>query len=146
METDANPGQRPAEAVPTQDEKTLAFLAHFLQLFGGFIAPLVVYLVKKDSRFVSFHALQALLWQIIYVAVYIVGFIVFFVAMFTAMATQPKGSPPAFFFFFPLFWLGFMGGWVLTLIISIVYGIRAMRGEWAAYPIIGRWARRIVKV
>jgi uncharacterized membrane protein len=36
-------------------------LAHLLQFFAGFIPPLVIYLVKRNSRFVAFHAMQALL-------------------------------------------------------------------------------------
>jgi len=47
-------------------------------VFAWFIAPLTVYLLKRDSRFVSFHALQALFWQIIYMALYVVGFMAFF--------------------------------------------------------------------
>ena len=39
--------------VPTQDERTMAFLAHLLQVFTGFIAPLVIFCVKQDSRFVK---------------------------------------------------------------------------------------------
>src|SRR5437660_11609342 len=49
--------------VPTQDERTMAMLAHVLAIFSSFIAPLVVYLLKKDSRFVSFHSLQVLIWH-----------------------------------------------------------------------------------
>ena len=135
---------------PTKDEQTLAFLAQFLQIFTGFIAPLVIYLMKRESRFVSFHAMQALLWQIIYLVVIIAVFIIAFVGAFATIMTQPQppsGSqqpPAAVFLLFPLFWLIFMGGWVLNLVIGIVYGIKANRGEWAAYPVIGRWARRIV--
>ncbi len=136
--------------VPTKDEQTMAFLAQFLQIFTGFIAPLVIYLMKQESRFVSFHAMQALIWQVIYLVVVIVVIIVFFVGIFTTIATQTQplpGSqqpPPAVFLLFPLLWLAFMGGWLLNLVIGIVYGIQANRGEWAAYPVIGRWARRIV--
>ena len=72
----------------------------------------------------------------------------FFVVMFSTFpepgTKPPPGPPTAFFLFFPLFWLGAMGLWVTTLVLAIVYGIKAMRGEWAGYPIIGRWARRIV--
>ena len=49
--------------------------------------------------------------------------------------TQP---PPAFVFLFPVIWLFWMGGWVVNLILGIVYGIKANQGEWAGYPIIGR--------
>jgi uncharacterized membrane protein len=30
-----------------------------------------------------------------------------------------------------------MGGWVLNLILGIVFAIKANHGEWAKYPLIG---------
>lgn len=134
---------------PTSDEQNFAMLAHILQLFGGFIAPLVIFIVKRESRFVAFHALQALLWQVVYFGGAMIGMVVWFVLIFVTIALHPhpgpsNGPPIAIFLFFPLIWLFFIGGWITTLILGIVYGIKANQGEWAAYPIIGRWARRMV--
>jgi uncharacterized protein len=43
------------------DDRTWAMLGYLLTFVGGFIAPLIVYLVKKDqSPFVRHHAAQAL--------------------------------------------------------------------------------------
>jgi len=43
------------------DDRTWAMLGYLLTFVGGFIAPLIVYLVKKDqSPFVRYHAAQAL--------------------------------------------------------------------------------------
>lgn len=33
-----------------------------------------------------------------------------------------------------------MGGWIVHVILGIVYGINANRGEWATYPLIGQWS------
>ncbi len=52
---------------PTADEKTMAMLSHLLMIFAGFIPPLVIYLVKRDSKFVAFHAMQGLLWHVVMV-------------------------------------------------------------------------------
>ena len=49
---------------PTLDERTMAILAHMLQIVGLWIAPLIIFVIKRESRFVSFHALQALLLQV----------------------------------------------------------------------------------
>ena len=50
---------------PTPDERNIALLAHIGTLIGGFIVPLVVWLVKKDeSEYVSMHAKESLNWQI----------------------------------------------------------------------------------
>jgi hypothetical protein len=32
------------------------------------------------------------------------------------------------------------------VVIAIVYGVKAGRGEWAEYPFLGRLARRILKL
>src|ERR1700745_2518009 len=50
---------------PTSDEKTLALLAHVLTFVFPILAPLVIYLVKKDeSNFVAYHAKESLNFQI----------------------------------------------------------------------------------
>ena len=41
---------------------------------------------------------------------------------------------------------GFMGMWVVMLVIAIVYGIKAGRGEWAEYPLLGRLSRKTLKI
>lgn len=131
--------------VPTQDERTMAFLAHLLQVFTGFIAPLVIYCVKQDSRFVKFHALQSLIWQLCYMALFMGGMIIFVFSIFATAFTgaagshTPNGPPPMFIFFFPFFWVFWMLGWIANVILGIMYGIKANRGEWAGYPIIGKW-------
>jgi uncharacterized protein len=129
---------------PTADEGTLALLAHLLMAFTGFIGPLVIFCVKQDSRFVKFHSLQALVWQAIYMVLVFAGMAMFFVVMFSSLLHNPppphsQGPPPGFVFLFPLVWLGFMGGWVVNLILGVVYAIKANRGEWATYPIFGKW-------
>ena len=134
-----------------EDEKAYAGLAHALMMSTWWIGPLIVYLVRKESKFVSFHALQALFWQIIFTVLYFGGFTAFFAIVmanvFSAAQRNPQSSPnlPAgFFIFFPFFWLVAMGGFAITMTLGIMYCLKAMRGEWAGYPVIGRWARRIV--
>ncbi len=53
------------EIVPTSDEKTLAVLAHILTLVAPILAPLIIYLIKKDeSAYISYHAKESLNFQI----------------------------------------------------------------------------------
>ena len=130
--------QEQQAVIPSSEEQTLAFLAEFLQLVSGFIGPLIIFVAKRESRFVAFHAMQALLWQVIYFGLALVGFILFFATEFASPSTS---GPPLGFF---ALWLLMMGGWLLTLFFAIFYGIKAIRGQWAGYPIIGHWARRIV--
>jgi hypothetical protein len=139
-------------AEPNRDECTLALLAHVLQLITWWIGPLVIYLVKRESRFVSFHALQALIYQGILFVVSMLMVGSWFALMFSGMllgeaaGKASKAAPIAFFIVFALFGLFWLGIWVLTLVLGIVYGIKASRGEWAAYPMIGRWARRLAGI
>jgi uncharacterized membrane protein len=179
---------------PSADERSLASLAHALQIVGSFIAPLIIFLIRRDSKFVAFHALQALLLQVVYMilagammAVMIGGIFLPLImsesqrersderpatveqkaddrpssdkAGDASKAEPPepqappkktarrKNQPPPVWFFivFPVFWMFHMGAWVLLLVVAIVYCIKASRGEWAAYPIVGRWARRLLR-
>lgn len=57
--------ESPLAVVPTERERFAAVLAHVGTLFAWFLAPLVVYLLKRgDSRWVEHHALQSLLWSL----------------------------------------------------------------------------------
>ena len=137
------------EAPITQDERTMATLAHALQVNGWWIAPLIIFLLNRKSRFVSFHALQALLLQIANLIVMAGLMLVWFVMIFATIAHQSadKNAPPAaLFILMPIVWLGFMGMWIFILVISIVYAIKAGRAEWADYPLIGVISRRILKM
>ena len=138
---------------PTQDERTMAVLAHALQMVGGWIAPLIIFFVKSDSKFVRFHALQVLMLQGCYflamIGMMIVWFVVIIATAFGAVASQghPNPAPPlGFFIVFPFFWLFIMGMWVMVLVLTIMFAIKAGRGEWAEYPVLGKWAKSILKI
>jgi len=138
-------GTASSEPVPTADERSMATLAHVLQLVGSFIAPLIIFFLRRNSRFVSFHALQAVFLQLVYMLVWI-GFTVVWMAVIfgVVFAGNKSGPPPIFFIFVSLIWLVAMAGWVGLLVTAIIYGIKAGKGEWAEYPVIGRWARRVL--
>ncbi len=66
------PSVSPAPLSPS-DERSWAMLAHLSVLlnlitgFGGLVASLVIYLLFKDrSRYVAYHSLQALVFQLIW--------------------------------------------------------------------------------
>jgi uncharacterized membrane protein len=132
---------------PSEDERTLALLVYVLGIFSGFLAPLIFLLVKKDSPFVKFHALQLLIWQAIYMAVSVAAVMLVFVSMIFTLPMQPhegkaQAPPLAFFGIFGGLWLVLMGGWLLNLILGIVLGIKANQGQWVQLPMIGNWALR----
>ena len=132
----------------TADERMMATLAHVLQIVGWWIAPLTVFLIKRDSKFVSFHALQALFLQIFYMVLMMLFVALWFTGFFVMIAHAPaaKEAPVGFFMLMPLIWLGWAGAWVTMLVIAILFGIKAGRGEWAEYPILGLLARRALNI
>jgi uncharacterized Tic20 family protein len=138
-------------AAPTQDEKTMAMLAHVLQIFTWWIGPLVIFMVKQDSKFVRFHALQALLWQIALIVFWMIGMAVWFAVIFSTVftgigkTTANPALPFSVFVGFGMIWLLLMAVYLSNIAFGIWFGIKAGRGEWAGYPLIGRWARHIVK-
>lgn len=135
----------------TPDERTMATLAHALQIIGTWIAPLIIFLIRRQSRFVAFHALQALLLQIVHtilVIVLVIGiFITVFASVIPGIQGHPSGQPPvAIFLVFPLVWICIFTMSIGVLAIAIIYAIKAGRGEWADYPVLGRLARRMLKM
>lgn len=123
----------------------MAMLAELLQLFSWMIGPLIIFLVKRDSPFVRFHALQAILWQLVMT----MFSIVFFVVVIAVAVAAPKFSGTAsvapvvfmlgFYALFGLFSLA-------NLVIAIYFAIKANSGAWASYPVIGRVARSILSI
>jgi uncharacterized membrane protein len=135
----------------TPDERTMATLAHALQLIGSWIAPLIIFLVRRRSRFVAFHALQALLLQIVH-TILVIGlaigiFITVFASVVPGIQSNPHGQPPvALLLVFPLVWVCIFAMSIGVLAIAIIYAIKAGRGEWADYPVLGKLARKILKM
>src|SRR6202167_5354205 len=82
------------QSIVTSDERTMGTLAHVLQLVGGWIAPLVIFLVKRNSRFVSFHALQVLLLQALYFLLMMVVMGAFFAVVLAGGSLAQPGPPP----------------------------------------------------
>ncbi len=83
---------------------------------------LVLWLLKKDqSKFVGYHALQALLLHaVVSIGYMLSGFLMILIIGFVTL--------PAF---------GLLG-----LIFSILAGMAANRGEWYDIPVIGKIARQ----
>jgi hypothetical protein len=56
-------------------------------------------------------------------------------------ATQKTADAPfptALFVVMPFFWLIMMGGFATLLTLGIICCLKAMRGEWAGFPLISR--------
>lgn len=78
-ENQTTPPESSTTETLSQDDKNLCMLSHLLAIFTGFIAPLVIWLIKKEtSPTVARHALEVLNFQITMSIAYIVaGFTIF---------------------------------------------------------------------
>ena len=97
---------------PTSDERTMAILSHILTLIAPILAPLIIYLIKKDeSDFVRWHARESLNFQITVIIVCII-LVISIVGIL-------------------LLW--FVG--IFALICVIIATIRASEGKLYKYPV-----------
>ena len=58
------PQPLPPSKEPVQEERTMAMLAHLSVFVLGIIGPVIIMLIKKDSKFVEDHAKEALNFQL----------------------------------------------------------------------------------
>ena len=97
-----------------QDERNLALIAHIGSIIGGFLVPLVIWLIKKgQAPFVEDQAKEALNFQITLLIGYIVAGILTVVVI---------GA-----FIMPVLM-------VAGVVLNIMAGIAASRGEFYRYP------------
>jgi uncharacterized membrane protein len=133
----------------TPDERSMAVLAHALQVVGGWIPPLIIFFVKRQSRFVSFHSFQVLFLELVFVVITLCG-MMFWLATIAVTFLHSQGNhnqfPVAFLAVFPIFWLGWTGVWVTKIVVAVIYSIKAGRGEWAEIPVVGGLARSVLKI
>jgi len=100
---------------PTSDEKTMAILSHILTLVSSFLAPLIIYLIKKDdSPYAAEHAKESLNFQITMAILFIVSCILIFIL------------------------IGILLIWLLSianLVLVIIATIKASENKMYRYPI-----------
>ena len=116
MDTENMMGSDYSPAItPTSDEKTLAILSHILTIISSFIAPLIIYLLKKDdSPYVAEHAKESLNFQITMFILYIISFVLIIILV------------------------GLLMLWALSianLILVIIATIKASENKMYRYPI-----------
>ncbi|MCS7034236.1 MAG: DUF4870 domain-containing protein, partial [Phycisphaerae bacterium] len=71
-----------AGPAPNKDEINLTLLMYILTIFTGFIAPLIIWLIKKDqSQFINDQGKEVLNWCITFILAYIVCVLLMFVVI-----------------------------------------------------------------
>ncbi len=108
------------------EERTLAAITHLSGLAGyiipggGIIVPIVIWLVKSESRVISSIAKQAILLNLIVFALVMVGFVLMLTIILFPVAV--------------LMW-AVLG--ITAIILPIVGAIKAGSGEYYRYPVVG---------
>ena len=106
---------------PTADEKNLALLSHIGTLFGGFIVPLIVWLVKKEeSAYVARHAKESLNFQISLIIYFVASAILMFIVV-------------GIFLIFALS--------IFSLIVVVLATVAASQGKDYEYPLCIRFIK-----
>jgi uncharacterized Tic20 family protein len=115
------PGHQPPQPMRPDDERTWSLLAHIGTIVLGFIAPLVVLLVKgEQSPAVRANAIESLNFQITVTIGYVASSILMVVLI-------------GFFTFFAI--------WVLAIVLAILATLAVSKGQPYKYP----FALRLIK-
>jgi uncharacterized Tic20 family protein len=106
---------------PDKDSKTMALLCHLLPIFTGFLGPLIIWLIKKDtSPFVDDQGKESLNFQLTLLIVYLIGGI-------TACLI--------------IGWFIVVAAWITSLVLCIMASMKANEGVAYRYP----FAIRLIK-
>jgi uncharacterized Tic20 family protein len=140
----------------TQDERTLAALAHgsiLLGLFsngiGGIVTALVLWAVYREKRpYVAYHALQALVYQVATLVLTMLAWCCWGL-LWTAMILVPLMANPGAYETTPPagLWLGMalmvvpLAIWALTIAYGLWGAVRTLGGHDFRYAIIGNWVK-----
>lgn len=107
----------------SDEDKTMAMLVHLLGAFTGFLGPLIIWLMKKDSSaFIDKEGKTALNWQITLIIAY-VGLMIL-----SVIASKILGILACLFSILIL--VMFVGNFVLC----ILGGLKAKEGTPYSYP------------
>jgi uncharacterized Tic20 family protein len=134
----------------TSDEKLMAMLSHLSILFGGVILPIILWATQKDkSKFVRYHALQAIFFHIAYAVilafVFVALVLVFMVFGIGLGAMTSKGSHHSDGGAFPaimiILMVIFYGGIFISIFGAMAYeiylAVKSYHGSYIKIPIIG---------
>lgn len=140
-------GPAAPDAGPSSDDRTFSILSHAGALVGGFVVPLVFYVVSDDETRpqTRWHAREALNFQITFMLVYLVSFVVFFVGLALAGVFGTTESNAAagvgFAVTMGLFFIFVFGAVIVNYVFSIIAAVRASQGIRWKYPVNIRFVK-----
>ena len=119
------PSKKPAENKELQKDSNILAAISYLNL----LVAVILYLIKKDDKFVRFHAMQSILFEVAYTVIFLILWVVAVFSIFT-------------------FWLAFIviplifvfAGIAFLVMIYIAY--KAFKGEKYKLPVLGEYAEK----
>jgi uncharacterized Tic20 family protein len=133
---------------PTSDERMFAALAHGSVIFSFFgpIGSIIVWLMQRcKSKYATFHALQAMGFQVFSFWLWILMSILFpllFLVLLVPGMFLLEGTQ--YFEIFPIvfqavFFIGIFGIWGLYFLFGLIGAGFCIAGKEFRYPILGKW-------
>ncbi len=103
----------------------------------GWLSALIIFFVEKRSRYVKFHAIQALLWSVGALIVWLILGILWVVLV-------PLGVANFFFKIIGMIIMVTFFGWGIgNVYMWLILMFKAYKGEWHKIPILGDKAEEI---
>lgn len=136
---------------PTSDEKVFAALAHVSVLFSFFgpVGSTLIWAFQRDkSKYIRYHALQAMGFQVFAFWGWMIGI---FAALFAsilisigamALLDMDPDTPTFPLLLQSVMMFAMFGMWGLYFLVGIAGAVFCLMGRDFHYPIIGSWLRR----
>ncbi len=121
---------------PSEESRLIAAISY---VFGVFVA-VIIFLLKKEDRYVKFHAAQAILLDL---AVMLASILLFGAGVAIAIALGIASMGIGFFLGFWLIWLLLMGFGLIILALRLFLAFQAFSGSRFGIPLIGSHAAKI---
>ena len=134
VQMSSQPPVQTAKSSTGLDENIAALLSYVF----GWLSGLIFFLIEKDSRLVRFHAMQSLLFNVLFAVIAIVLWIALFVVFL--VASQISGALTTLLslvsiLVWGVLFIAILVGWVMCL-------VKAFQGQYFKLPVIGNLAEK----
>ncbi|MFH0884388.1 MAG: hypothetical protein V1861_01625 [Candidatus Micrarchaeota archaeon] len=128
--------KQPRTEEPNDESRLIAAISY---VFGVFVA-VIIFLLKKEDRYVKFHAAQAIMVDL---AVMVLGLGAAVIGIGLAVVLGIATMGIGFFLGFWLVWLVLMVFGLCVLIVRLFLAFQAFSGKRFGIPLIGAHAEKI---
>lgn len=131
---------------PTSDECMVAAIAYASGFIGfWYVGPLAIYLWQRErSRFVAFHAVQALALQLLLTLAWICFGVLLIAGVFGGGVARALGNEALGYAIMTIAGLCWLAMLLVPLVWSVQGALRAWHGSRTGAPIVGRLASRVI--